>query len=88
MTLYGPRRGEVMGLCWSDLDLDGQRAEQLGFEPAAPTLTVAKTRVSVADQLVEEDPKTERSARTLPLDEEQFNSISPIHHSRSDRVSR
>lgn len=56
LTLCGLRRSEVMGLRWSDVDLD------------AATLTVAQGRVRVAhDRTVVGDTKTQRGRRTLPL---------------------
>jgi integrase len=55
LTMFGMRRGEVVGLRWSDVDLE------------AGTLTICKTRVSIGTQTIEEDPKTERGRRTLPL---------------------
>jgi integrase len=58
LSIYGLRRGEVLGLCWSDIDLD------------AKTLTVRRARVEVTGVGVHEvPPKTERSGRTLPLDD-------------------
>ena len=55
LSIYGLRRGEVLGLCWSDIDLD------------AKTLTVRRARVEVTGVGVHEvPPKTERSGRTLP----------------------
>jgi integrase len=56
-SLYGLRRSEVLGLRWSDIDLTKK------------TLTVRNARKSVAGEIIEEDPKTERGKRTLPLDE-------------------
>ena len=58
LSLYGLRRGEVLGLCWSDIDLD------------AKTLTIRRARVEVTGTgVVEVGPKTERGGRTLPLDD-------------------
>ena len=60
LALNGLRRGEIAGLKWSDIDL------------AAGTLTVSRTRVELgggAFQVVENEPKTQASRRTLPLDE-------------------
>jgi integrase len=57
LSLYGLRRGEVMGLRWSDVDLD------------APSLTVWQSRITVDGREVIETPKSARSARTLPLDD-------------------
>lgn len=55
LALSGLRRGEVCGLRWEDVDL------------RAGTLTIANNRVSVNGAVVEGEPKTDRSARTLPL---------------------
>ncbi|WP_406813987.1 tyrosine-type recombinase/integrase [Mycobacterium sp. M23085] len=59
LALAGLRRGEISGLRWSDVELnpDGD----------AGTLTVAHNRVSVGGKIHDKNPKTERSARTLPL---------------------
>jgi integrase len=58
LTLRGLRRGEVLGLCWSDIDLESK------------TLTIRRTRVPVAGLgVVEGPPKTEKGRRTLPLDD-------------------
>lgn len=59
LSLYGLRRGEVLGLRWEDLDLD------------AAAVTIRVTRVLVAGQHapVHGEPKSERSRRTLPLDD-------------------
>lgn len=58
LTLAGLRRSEVMGLRWSDLDLD------------ARTLTVAQARVPLdGGSTYVKAPKTERGNRVLPLDD-------------------
>jgi integrase len=58
LALCGPRRGEVAGLRWADVDLD------------AGTVTIARNRVQAgAGNVVENEPKTLSSCRTLPLDE-------------------
>jgi integrase len=57
LALSGLRRAEIAGLKWSDIDL------------AAGTLTIARNRVQVgASTVVENEPKTQASRRTLPLD--------------------
>lgn len=56
LSMYGLRRGEVLGLRWDDVDLE------------AGTLTISRARVTIAGHIVEEAPKTERGRRTLPLD--------------------
>jgi integrase len=53
--MLGLRRGELLGLRWSDIDLDNA------------TLTVRQNLVRVAGQLRIQAPKTRRSRRTLPL---------------------
>jgi integrase len=56
LTLAGLRRSEVLGLRWSDVDLD------------AGTVSVAQGRVVVAGQgTVTGDPKSKRSRRALPM---------------------
>jgi integrase len=58
LALSGLRRGEIAGLRWSDIDFD------------TGTLTIARGRVQAgAGNVVENDPKTLSSRRTLPLDE-------------------
>jgi len=58
LSLYGLRRGEVLGLRWSDIDLK------------AKTLTVRQARVLVEYRVRIEDPKSRNGKRTLPLDDE------------------
>jgi integrase len=58
LSLRGLRRGEVLGLCWTDIDLLNK------------TLTIRRERIEVAGVgIVEDEPKTTRSRRTLPLDD-------------------
>ena len=58
LSLYGLRRGEVLGLRWSDIDL------------RAGTLTVNQARVLVEYRVRIEEPKSRNGKRTLPLDSE------------------
>jgi integrase len=58
LSLYGLRRGEVLGLRWSDIDL------------RARTLTVNQARVLVEYRVRLEEPKSRNGKRTLPLDGE------------------
>lgn len=51
----GFRRGELLGLRWSDLDLD------------AATISSRKTIQRINGELVEDDTKTEASDNTIPL---------------------
>ena len=56
LTLAGLRRSEILGLRWSDVDLD------------AGTVSVAQGRVVVAGRgTVTGDPKSKRSRRALPM---------------------
>ncbi|MET7752601.1 site-specific integrase [Micromonospora sp. NPDC005367] len=65
-SLYGLRRGEVLGLRWSDVDL------------VAKTITVQWSRTSVAGEIVEKEPKTERGRRTLPLDDDLVDALTKL----------
>lgn len=58
LSLYGLRRGEVLGLRWSDIDLK------------ATTLTVSQARVLVDYKVRIEEPKSRNGKRTLPLDDD------------------
>ena len=55
LALCGLRRGELAGLRWLDVDLDGR------------TLSVANNRVDAGGKAMENDPKSAMSRRTLPL---------------------
>jgi integrase len=57
LALSGLRRGEIAGLRWSDID------------QSEKTLSVRISRVAAAGKAVENDPKTNASSRTLPLDD-------------------
>jgi integrase len=58
LSLYGLRRGEVLGLRWSDIDLN------------AKPLTVHQARVLVDYKVRIEEPKSHNGKRTLPLDDD------------------
>jgi integrase len=57
LVTTGMRRGEVIGLRWSDVDLDGSR------------LQVRQSVTTVDNRPVVDAPKTKRSRRSLALDE-------------------
>ena len=58
LTLSGLRRAEIAGLRWEDVDFD------------AGTISIERGRVQVGAATVDEnEPKTQASRRTLPLDE-------------------
>jgi integrase len=77
LSLYGLRRGEVLGLCWSDIDLD------------AKTLTIRRARVEVTGSgVLEVGPKTERSGRTLPLDEAVVASLRSLKTRQAREAAR
>ena len=51
----GLRVGELLGLSWGDIDFDNR------------TLTVKRQQLRVGKEVIVCEPKTERSARTIPL---------------------
>lgn len=55
LALCGLRRGEIAGLRWTDVDLDGK------------TLSITNNRVDAGGKAVENDPKSAMSRRTLWL---------------------
>ncbi len=57
LAIFGMRRGEILGLRWSDVELSG-----------TPSITIRRARVLVDYVVVEKSPKSVRSARKLPLD--------------------
>lgn len=73
LSLYGLRRGEVLGLRWCDVDL------------VAGTITIAKTRTMVGRRVVEGEPKTARGKRTLPLDKATADALTALQlHQREE----
>ena len=66
LSLYGLRRGEVLGLRWSDLDL------------RAKTLTVSQACVLVDYKVRIEPPKSRNGKRTLPLDDEMVSALTEL----------
>lgn len=76
LSLYGLRRGEVLGLRWCDIDLDEN------------TLSVCVTRIIVEGRVVHSEPKTERGKRTLPLDPGLAGALRRLRaHSAAERLA-
>ena len=57
LAYTGLRRGELLGLEWSDIDFKDK------------TISVSKTLVTINGKLSTQSPKTKRSARTISLDD-------------------
>jgi integrase len=57
LSLYGLRRGEVLGLRWADVDLD------------ARTVRIGRARVLAGGEQAVKAPKSARGYRVLPLDD-------------------
>jgi integrase len=80
LALSGLRRGEIAGATWSDIDFD------------AGAITIARNRVQVgAATVAENEPKTQSSPRTLPLDEGLISVLKPprpVTRKRSWRWAR
>ena len=72
LSLYGLRRGEVLGLRWSDIDL------------RARTLTVNQARVLVEYRVRIEEPKSRNGKRTLPLDGELVTALTALRKRQLD----
>jgi integrase len=73
LTLSGLRRSEVMGLRWTDVDLK------------ARTLTIRRGRVLVdGKRTVEDRPKTERGARTLPLPTDLGQALAQLKNAQAE----
>lgn len=71
LSLYGLRRGEVLGLRWSDIDLK------------AKTLTVNQARVLVDYKVRVELPKSHNGKRTLPLDDDLVAALTELRRLQS-----
>lgn len=67
LTMRGLRRGEVVGLRWSDVDL------------TEGVVHVRQTRVQVGHRVVVGPPKTARGRRTIPLDPEALDALRRTH---------
>jgi integrase len=70
LTLYGLRRGEVLGLRWSDIDLDAKK------------LAVNQSRVLVEHRVRIEEPKSRNGKRSLPLDDELVGALKELRKRR------
>ena len=73
LTLHrGPRRGEVLGLRWEDVDLEQQ------------TVDIHRSRIQLGDAVVDDTPKSEASIRVLSLDRETVLALE-AHRARQER---
>jgi integrase len=68
--VLGLRRGELLGLRWTDVNA------------SAGTVTVQTTRVAVGAQVVEGPPKSSRSRRVLPLDATTAGMLAQLRHTQ------
>ena len=62
-AVSGMRRGELLGLTWSDIDLDKRR------------MTIRNTRVRAGNATIDESPKSRKSRRTITLDERTIKAL-------------
>lgn len=72
LATTGVRRGEALGLRWSDVDLD------------RGTISVSQTITTVGTRVVISPPKTDRSRRRLVLDRDTVRVLA-AHHEAQDR---
>jgi len=75
LSAMGLRRGEVLGLKWSD------------FGVSDGTLTIARSRVLVDGKVIEKSPKSERSARVLPLFEPVTGALEALRVRQLDEMT-
>jgi integrase len=74
LAALGLRRGEVLGLRWSDISVsDG-------------TLTIARSRVLVDYKVIVKAPKSRRSWRTLPLFEPVTGALEALQARQRDEM--
>ena len=74
-ALTGVRRGELVGLRWTDVDVEASR------------LTVRQIRTMVGSEVVTTTPKTRQAVRTLALDRGRHRRSAPIGRCRPRRGS-
>jgi integrase len=72
MSLSGMRRGEVLGLRWQDVDL--RKGE----------LRIRKTRTIVDGEVVVSEPKSRKSKRTLPLDDQLIAALKKLKKTQNE----
>ena len=78
LSLMGLRRGEVLGLPWSDVALD-----------AEPQITIRQARVLVtSSDIVVSPPKTARGRRSLPLDQVVRQALADLQHTQLQERDR
>ena len=75
LATTGMRRGEVLGLRWSDVDLDGAQ------------LAVANTRTTAGSTVVMGPPKTARSRRHIYLDKQTVSVLREHRQAAARRAS-
>ena len=63
---YGLRRGEIGGLLWSDIDLDGR------------TIHITHTKVTTSSEVFQDTTKTLSSRRTLPIDDVMYEYLTSL----------
>jgi integrase len=75
LSAMGLRRGEVLGLKWSD------------FSVSDGTLTIARSRVLVDGTVIEKSPKSRRSWRVLPLFEPVTGALEALRVRQLDEMA-
>ena len=72
LVTTGMRRGEAMGLCWQDIDLD------------AMTIAIRQTRVQLGYETVLSTPKTQKGRRLVALDPATTSCLAELWQSRQE----
>jgi integrase len=76
LSLYGLRRGEVLGLRWQDVDLNRR------------SLQVVQTRVIVGSTVAIEPPKSRNGERVLPLDDDLSAALTRLRKTQLEESAR
>jgi integrase len=76
LSLYGLRRGEVLGLRWSDIDLK------------AKTLAIQQARVLVDYKVRIEEPKSHNGKRTLPMDDDLVLTLAELRRRQASESAK
>lgn len=73
-ALQGMRRGEIVGLRWEDITMSAEGAK----------ISIQRARIPVTGTLIEKNPKTKNSRRTIPLQSLTQKALEEYHAEQSE----